>query len=191
MAAHIVLCELGLPFELEKVDLGTKTTERGAHFLKINPKGYVPALELDSGEVLTEAGTILLYLADLKPGSGMAPPCGAMARYRIMEWLNFISSEIHKGFGPLWNPETPEATRRMTIANLSRRFDYLADPLAHRQFVMDDGFSVVDAYLFTVLGWSDYHKLDMSPWPALKDYMGRVAGRAAVNKAMREEGLVS
>lgn len=190
LAVHIALREAGLPFDLEKVDLATRKTENGGDFLAVNPKGYVPALLLDDGQVLTEDQVILQYLADRKPESGLAPPLGSMERYRLMEWLAFIATEVHKAFGPLWNPGTPEPTRQAAIAQLSRRFDYLAECLSGKEWLYGDRFTVADAYLCTMLGWTEYHKIDLGNWPVLADYAGRAKDRPAVRQAMQAEGLI-
>ena len=190
LAAHIVLREADFPFELEQVDLAAGKTASGAEFRTVNPKGYVPALLLDDGQVLTEDQVILQFLADLKPESELAPPLGSMERYRLMEWLAFIATEVHKAFGPLWNPTTPEATRQAAIALLGRRFDYLADCLRGRDWLFGDRFTVADAYLCTVLGWCAYHKIDLAPWPVLAEYLARVSARPAVQQAMKAEGLI-
>lgn len=190
LAAHIALREAGIPFELDKVDLATKKTEAGADFLSVNPKGYVPALQLDDGQVLTEDQVILQYVADLNVASGLAPAWGSMERYRLMEWLAFIATEVHKTFGPLWNPEAPDKTRQAAIALLSRRFDYLAGCLRGREWLCGTGFTVADAYLCTVLGWTGYHKIDLAPWPILGEYVARVTARPSVQQAMQAEGLV-
>jgi glutathione S-transferase len=134
---------------------------------------------------------ILQYLADQKPESGLAPAAGTMERYRLMEWLAFIATEVHKGFGPFWNPATPEATRQNALALLSRRFEYLNGKLASSPFLMGERYTVADAYLFTVLGWADYHKIDLSPRPHLMEYRSRVFARPAVQEAMRAEKLIS
>lgn len=191
LAVHIVLREAGFQFELDKVDLATRKTESGADFLAVNPKGYVPALSLDDGQVLTEDQVILQYLADRKPASGLAPPLGSMERYRLMEWLAFIATEVHKSFGPLWNPDTPEVSRQAAIRLLSRRFDYLVESLRGSTWLMGEHFTVADAYLCTVLGWCAYHKIDLSKWPVLAAYVGRVSARPAVCEAMKAEGLIS
>jgi glutathione S-transferase len=190
LAAHIALREAGIPFELDKVDLATKKTEGGADFLAVNPKGYVPALQLDDGQVLTEDQVILQYVADLNAGSGLAPALGSMERYRLMEWLAFIATEVHKTFGPLWNPDASEKTRQAAIALLSRRFDYLAGCLRGQDWLCGPGFTVADAYLCTVLGWAGYHKIDLAPWPILGEYIARVMARPAVQQAMQAEGLI-
>jgi glutathione S-transferase len=189
LAPHIILREAGYEFVLEKVDLGKKTTAGGEDFAKINPKGYVPALKLDDGQVLTEGIAIDQYLADQKQASGLAPKAGTLERYRLIEWLAFISTEIHKQFGPLWKPDTPEATRQAQKDLLAKRFDYVAAQLTGKQYLMGD-FTVADAYLFTVLNWTGMLKIDMSKWPVLETYMTRVASRPQVQAALKAEGLV-
>lgn len=191
LAAHIVLREGGFAFDLEKVDLATGKTETGAEFRAISPKGYVPAMILDDGQLLTEDQVILQYLADRKPDSGLAPPAGSMERYRLMEWLAFIATEVHKGFGPLWNPTTPEATRQAALSLLAKRFDFLATALAGKDWLMGDRFTVADAYLCTVLGWTAFHKVELAPWPGLAAYLERAGARPAVQAAMKAEGLVT
>jgi glutathione S-transferase len=190
LAPHIVAREAGLKIELEKVDLAAKKTETGADFGKINPKGYVPALRLDSGEVLTEAATLVQYLADQAPQSGLAPANGPLERYRLQEWLTFVSSEIHKGFGPLWNPQTPDAMKEIVRANLAKRFAWLDGELSKRPYLTGERFTAADAYLFTVVNWTNAHKIDLSPYPHLKAFMDRVAARPAVRQAMQAEGLL-
>ena len=190
LAPHIVARELGLPVQLKRVDLAARKTEDGADFLAINPKGYVPALSLGTGDVLTEVATLLQYLVDQAPQANLAPAQGSMARYRFIEWLTFISSEIHKGFGPLWSPATPDATRAATVERLGTRFAHLDRHLATRPFLMGDGYTAADAYLFTVLSWASYLKVDLSPYPNLTNYLQRVAARPAVQDALRAEGLL-
>ncbi len=189
MAPHIVLREAAYTFELERVDLAKKQTASGEDYTKINPKGYVPSLRLDNGEVLTEVAVILQYLADQKPESGLAPKAGTMERYRVMEWLNFVSSEIHKQFGPLFNPKITAEWRANQLDLLSRRFEYLTEILNDKPYLLGDQFTVTDAYLFTVLSWSPLLKVDLGKWPRLKDYITRVAARTAVKEAMNAEGL--
>lgn len=190
LAVHISLREAGFKFELEKVNLDNKKTESGLDFLQINPKGYIPALQLDDGQVLTEDQVILQYVADLKPESRLAPAFGTMERYRLMEWLAFISTEVHKSFGPFWTPNTPEMTKQNALGLLTRRFDYLVATLGDKPWLMGDSYTVADAYLFTVLRWTDYHKIDLSKWPLLIEFMERVAARPPVQEAMRAEGLI-
>lgn len=190
MAPHIVLREAGYRFDLDKVDHATKRTAAGEDFTKVNPNGYVPALRLDDGQVLTEGAAIMQYLADRKPESGLAPKAGTMERYRLMEWLNFISSEVHKTLGALFNPQITPEWRDSHIALFGRRCDRLVRALGNKPYLMGDQFSVADAYLFTVLSWSGHLKVDMGKWPTLKDYMERVNARPAVKEAMRAEGLI-
>ena len=189
MAPHIALVEAGLKVDLEKVDLGTHKTASGEDYTKINPKGYVPALQLDNGEMLTEVGVLLQYIADQKPDAGLAPKVGTMERYHLMEWLNFVSTEVHKQFGPMFNPKITAEHKTNQLNLLNRRFDYLSQQLTGKQYLMGAKFSVVDAYLFTVLNWSNFLNIDMAKWPVLKDYMARVAGRTAVKDTLKAEGL--
>jgi glutathione S-transferase len=190
LSPHIVLRELGLPFEAVRVDLKTKMTKSGENFLDVNPKGFVPALVLPDGEILTEGPAIVQYLADRKPEAKLAPPLGSMERYHLMEWLNFITSELHKGFSPLFNPHTPEAYRTIATATLGARFDFLAKRLDGRSFILGDSFTVADAYAFTVLSWHRPVKLDLAPWPPLVAFLGRIRDRPAVRDAMKAEGLI-
>jgi glutathione S-transferase len=190
LSPHIVAREAGLDIPIERVSLSKKTTESGADFTTINPKGYVPTLQLDSGEVLTEGPAIVQYLADQKPDSGLAPANGTLARYRLQEWLNFISTELHKQFSPLFNPKTPAEYKEMVKERLYTRFDFLTQELGGKQYLMGDGFSVADAYLFTVLNWCKSQQIDLNRWPALKEYQDRVAARPAVKTALKEEGLL-
>lgn len=189
LAAHIVLNEGGFSFEKEKVDLATKKTETGQDFLAINPTGYVPALVLGDGQVLTEAAVIVQYLADSVPEKKLAPAAGSMERYRLQEWLNFISTELHKSFGALFNPTTPEEWKSSVKQLLARRFDHVSERLDGKRYLMGDTFTVADAYLFTVLGWGQWVSFDLSPWPVLTSYLGRVADRAAVQATLKAEGL--
>jgi glutathione S-transferase len=191
MATHIALRETGQTFDLEKVNLATKETESGEDYTKINPKGYVPALKLDSGEVLTEAAVTLQYVADQKPESGMVPQAGSMERYRLMESLNFISTEIHKSFGALFNPNITPAHKELQLALIGKRCDVLSQQLEGKQYLTGGTFSVADAYLFTVLGWSKMLNVDITKWPTLRDYIDRIAERPAVMEAMKAEGLAS
>lgn len=190
LAVHIVLRETATPFELVRVDLRAKKTEKGDDYLKINPKGYVPALQLDSGDTLTEAGVILQYLADQRPDAGLAPKTGTRERYHLQEWLTFISSEMHKTLGALFNPKVTPEWRAAIIERFGMRSDYLVATLKDGQYLTGDKFTVADAYLFVVLGWTSLHKIDMAKWPALTSFMGRVAARPAVRQAMTAEGLV-
>jgi glutathione S-transferase len=190
LAPHIVARELGLPVTLQRVDLASRKTADGRDFVAVNPKGYVPALRLDDGEVLTEAAAILHYLVDKAPDAGLAPAHGTPGRYRFIEWLTFIATEIHKGFGPLWKPDTPEATRIATIERLNQRFEMLDRHFAERPSLMEQGFTAADAYLFTVVSWAQYLKVDLSAYPNLRTYLSRVSARPAVQAALRAEGLL-
>ena len=190
MATHIILNEAGLAFELDKVDLVNKVTESGTDFSEININGYVPALALSSGETLTEAAITLQYIADQAPHSGLISSAGTMERYRVLEWLNFIATELHKTLGSLFNPNITTEWRNNQIAIFTKRSEFLNHHLADKEFLMGEQFTIADAYLFTILSWSTYHKIDMTAWPRLTDYMARVASRPAVMKAMKTEGLV-
>ncbi len=191
LSPHIVLREAGHQFDLERVDLAAKKLKaNGADYFSINPKGQVPVLELDSGERLTEGPAIVQYLADQKPASGLAPQNGTLARYRLQEWLNFITSELHKSFTPLFRPNTPEAYIPITKENLASRFGFLNERLNGHDYLMGDGFTVADAYCFTVAGWSKYKEIDLGRWPHLAAYMQRVGERPKVQEAMKAEGLV-
>lgn len=190
LSPHIVLREAGFDFELVKVDGKTKKTAAGADFNAVTGKSYVPALELDNGKVLTEGAMIVQYIADKKPDAKLAPANGTDARYDLQEWLTFISAEIHKGTGPLFNPQIPADWKAVVLDKLSGRYDYLAKHLAKNAYVMGKDFSVADAYLFTVLNWTNFLGIDLGKWPALKDYQARVAARPAVQEALKAEGLL-
>jgi glutathione S-transferase len=190
LAAHIVAREADIALDLEKVDLATRQTETGSDYAALNPKGYVPALRLENGEMLTEGVAIVQFLADRRPDSKLAPANGMMERYRLQEWLTFISSEIHKGFSPLWKPATPEATKQATVERLNQRFAYLDGQLANRPFLMGDQFTAADAYLFTVVSWADILGVDIAAYPHLRAFLDRVAARPKVREAMIAEGLV-
>jgi glutathione S-transferase len=190
LSPHIVLIELGLPYTLEKVDFATKKTASGLDYLTINSKGAVPALQLDDGRVLTEGPAIVQYLADQKPDSGLAPRAGTFERYQLMEMLNYITSEVHKGFSPLFNPKISADWKASAIANLEKKFDWLSASLKDKPFLMGNTFTVADAYLFTVLKWTGHLKIDLSPWPLLTAYQARVAQRPKVQQALKEEGLL-
>lgn len=190
MSPHIVLHEAGLDFDTERVDLRKKLTAGGADFTAINPKGYVPALALEDGSLLTEGPAIVQYLADLVPERRLAPPAGSIERYRLMEWLNFISTEVHKNFSPLFNPAASEDMKQTALAALEKRFRYMAGALEGRDYVLGETFSVADAYLFTVLNWTFPVKLDLAAWPVLQAYHARIGARASVQKVLRAEGLV-
>jgi glutathione S-transferase len=190
LSPHIVLCEGGFGYELERVDFATGKTEHGIDYKSINPNGYVPALLLDNGEILVEGPAIVQYLADQVPEKKLAPACGTLPRYRLMQWLNFISTEVHKSFSPFFNKDTPQAWKDIVMQRLTQRFDYLNNHLGNNTWLMGDDFSVVDAYLFTVLRWCRLVKIDITPWPLLTAYIERVAARPAVITALQEEGII-
>jgi len=190
LASNIALREAGLKFELVKVDRRTKRTGDGLDFNEVNPKGYVPALRLDNGEVLTENVTVLQYIADRNPAAKLAPPAGTMERYRLMEWLSFINSEVHKQFTPLFRPDAPADTREYARKNLATRLDYMQRSMGAKPFVMGTQYTVADPYLFTVLGWGAHVEVDIGRWPELKRYVERIGERPCVCAALQAEGLL-
>jgi len=190
LAAHILLHEIGGKFDVEHVDLKAKQTASGADYTKINPKGYVPALQLDNGEVLTENVAILTFLSELNPRAGLAPAGGAESKYRLLEWLGFISSEIHKTYSPLFAATTPDAYKAILHEKLKLRIGYVEAHLANRQYLFGDQFSAADAYLFTVLNWSPGRNVDLSAFPNVQAFQQRIAQRPGVQAAMRTEGLL-
>lgn len=190
LAPHIALLEAGYAYDLEKVDIPNKKTASGADYWQINPKGYVPALQLDDGTVLSEVGVILQYLADQKPAAGLAPAAGTMARYHLMEWLNFVATEVHKSIGALFNPKMTPEMKVVQQGVIERRLNALEKMMAGKPYLMGDAFSVADAYLYTVLNWTRIHKIDLAPWPNIVAFMVRVAARPQVQAAMRAEGLL-
>jgi len=190
LSPHIVLLEAGVPFTKERVDLRSKKTEHGSDYLAVNPKGAVPALQLDNGVVLTEGAVITQYIADQKPESALAPRAGTIERYRLMEILNYIASEVHKGFSPLFNPKASSEWKEAAIAALLPKLDWLSGFLGSKPYLLGDAFSVADAYLFTVLNWSARVGIDLKKWPILSAYHARVAQRPKVQEAMKAEGLL-
>jgi len=188
---HIVLHELGLPFDLVKVNNQSKQTSDGRNFLDINPKGYVAALQLTNGEVLTEGPAILQYLADLKPQAGLAPANGSWERVRLQEMLNFITSEIHAGLSPLFNAEIPESVQTIFKEKLFRRFARIEQELTQHEYLSGASFSVADAYLFTVMQWNAFFDIDLKRWPAITAYMERIAARPAVRAALAAEAAMA
>jgi len=182
---HISLREVGVPFELERVNLLTHKLSDGSDYYAVNPKGYVPALRLDDGSLLTEGAVIDQYVADLKPEKDLVPRAGTVERYRVQEWLNFISSEIHKAFGPLFGKD--EAAKDAARAKVSGRFDYVEKTLAAKPFLTGDVFTVADAYLFNMLRWTAFTGIDLAKWPGLKSFAERVERRPAVAAALAAE----
>lgn len=189
LSPHIVLEESGLPFETEQVDLRKKTTASGADYSEINPKGYVPALVLDNGVLLTEGPAIVQYLADQVPDKQLAPANGTLARYQLQSWLTFIGTEVHKSFTPFFKPDSTPEMKDVARANLERRLGYINTELAGREYLLPEGYSVADIYLFVVLGWARLIKLDLTPWPQLQAFQARVGARPAVQRALKAEGL--
>lgn len=187
LSPHIALREGGFTFDLEKVDLRTKATASGADYRAINPKGSVPAFVTDAGDVLTEGPAIVQYIADQAPGTELAPLAGTMERYRLIEWLNFITTELHKGFSPLFKPTTPDDYKPVAREQLEQRFDWVNGQLAEKQFLMGDHFTVADGYLFVILRWAKSMKFDLARWPALNTYFDRVAARPKVVEALEAE----
>lgn len=191
LSPHIVLREAGLPFELVLASTKTKKLADGSDYNLINPKSQVPALELNDGQRLTEGPVIVQYIADQAPASGLAPAAGSMARYRVMEWLNFITSELHKGFSPLFNPATPADAKPMFSARVLDRLSWVDTQLEGKAYLTGDSFTVADAYLFVVTNWTQFVGIDISGLKHLGAFMGRVAARPAVQAALKAEGLLN
>lgn len=187
MSPHIVAQELGIDLALEKVDLASKKVAGGADFTSINPKGYVPALQLDSGELLTEGPAIVQFLADSKPEAKLVPPAGTIERYRVQEMLGYINSELHKTFTPLFNPKTLPEVRAEREEYVRKRLGFIDKQLAGKSYLFGEQFTVADAYLFTVTNWSNFVKLDISQFANLTAFQARVAARPAVQAAMAAE----
>ena len=190
LSPHIVLCESGLAFEAVLASTKTHKLADGTDFYSINPKGYVPLLELDDGQRLSEGPAIVQYIADQVPDKHLAPAWGTMERYRLIEWLNFISTEIHKTFGPMFNPATPEEYKAMSRTRVTDRLTWVDSQLEGKTWLLGETFSVADAYLFTVANWAQFVGVDISGLARLGAYRGRVAARPAVQQAMKAEGLI-
>lgn len=190
LASHIALEETGQPFEIDRINVPTKTTASGEDFMQINPKGYVPAVKLDDGNILTEGAVILQYIADQNPNTGLAPMPGTMERYRLQEWLNFIGSEVHKTYSPMFNKAVAEDYKVIARTLLAKRLSYVEAELADKLFLMGDTFTIADAYLFTVLRWSERVNFDLKPFPNIQSYLARIAVRPSVQAAMKAEGLI-
>jgi glutathione S-transferase len=190
LSPHIVLREAGLPFELERVDLKTKRTASGADYTAVNPKGQVPLLALDDGDALSEGPAIVQYLADQAPAAKLAPAPGTMERYRMVEWLNYTTSELHKSFGSLFAPNTPDDYKKIVREGLEKKLEYVDAQLGGKPYLLGDAFSVADAYLFTVLSWTRILSIDVSRLKNLVAYQQRVAERPRVREALKAEGLV-
>lgn len=190
LSPHIVLHEAGLPFQAVLTSTKTHKLQDGTDFYTLNPKGYVPLLELDDGQRLSEGPAIVQYIADQVPDKGLAPPAGTMARYRLQEWLTFIGTELHKSFSPLFTPGMPDEAKAIYRERLLRRFTWVDQELAARNWLMGEGFTVADAYLFTVSRWCGFVGVDISGLANLQAYLARVAARPAVQAALKAEGLV-
>lgn len=188
LASYISLCEIGAKFDAVEIDRATKKTSDGEDFNQINSKGYAPTLKLDNGQVLTENVAVLQYIADLKPEAKLAPPAGTLERSRLVEWLAFLNSEIHKNISPLFGPNHEEV-KKFAVANLTRRLDWLENQLGSRSYLMGEQFTVADAYLFVILGWFGRVNLDLGKWPKLQALRERVGKRPSVDQALRGEGL--
>jgi glutathione S-transferase len=189
LAPHIVANELGIKIDLEQVDLREKKTKSGGDYWAINPRGQVPTLELDNGERLTEVPALLQYLSDQKPAAGLAPAAGTMERYRMLEWLNFVTAELHKTFGPMFRPTTPEEFKKQTLELIGRRFEWLDKQLAGKQYLMGEKFTLPDAYLYVMSRWATGLGMDLSKRPNLVAFAEQVAARPKVQQALKEEGL--
>lgn len=190
LAPHIILRETNTPFELVKTDIRAKKTEDGRNFLDINPNGYVPVLELDDGTRLTEGAAIMQFIADRADASSIAPPNGTLERYKMQSWLNFISTELHKGFSPLFNPNMPENGKAVARENLLKRIKFVDEHLAKNEFLMGNSYTVPDAYAFAVLSWTRPLKIDISEFKNVTNYLAKIAERPAVKAAMKAEGLI-
>ncbi|MSR14392.1 MAG: glutathione transferase GstA [Gammaproteobacteria bacterium] len=190
LSPHICLREAGMAVDLVKVDIKAHTLDGGGDYLKINPNGYVPVLELDNGERLTEGPAIVQYIADQKPASRLAPPSGTVERAHLQSLLNYLSTEIHKGYSPLFNPAANDEFKVWLKQRLSDRYTWLAEQLGNKQYLMGEQFTAADAYLFTTIGWMGFVGLDVGTWPILSAYRDRIAARPRVQEAMRAEGLI-
>jgi glutathione S-transferase len=191
MAAHLALREAGLVFELEKIDLmGERKTASGEDYTTVNPKGYVPALELDSGEVLTECGAVLQYIAAQKPEAGLAPAIGSLEYYRMIEWIQFIATELHKNFAPLFYPEISEDGKQTAREMIGKRLDYVNAYLADKDYLLGDNFTAPDCYMAAALGWAQHVQLDLSPWQNITTYVERLMSRPQMQATLKAEGLI-
>jgi glutathione S-transferase len=189
LAPHIAASELGINVDLEQVDIREKKTKSGKDYWTINPKGQVPVLELDNGERFTEAAVILQYMADQKPAAGLAPAAGSAERYRMLEWLSFVGSEMHKTYGPLFRPTTPDEFKKLSREVIGRRLEWLNKQLSGKQYLLGDKFTLADMYMFAVLRWSPSQGIDLGTWPNVKAYADRVAARPKVAETLKAEGL--
>ena len=189
LSPHIVSREAGIELELEQVDIREKKTKSGKDFLSINAKGQVPVLEMDAGQRLTEGPIIVQYLAAQKNATDLMPAAASPDRYRVQEWLNFVGSEMHKTYGPLFRPTTPDEFKRLSREIIGKRLDWIDQQLAGKHYLTGDKFTVADAYMFTVLRWSPRVEIDLGKWPNVKAYVDRVAARPKVQEALKAEGV--
>lgn len=190
LAPHIALREAGLEFTLESVNPATKLTGSNVNYLDVNPNGYVPALEIEPSLVLTEGPAIMQFIADKVPESKLAPEAGSLERYQLMSWLNFITSEIHKGFSPLFKPNMPAEAKNLYKEQLAQRFDHVEQHLSKHDYLLGNRFSIADAYLFVTSGWTGFVGIDLAPWPSIRAFRERISARPAVQAALRAEGLL-
>ncbi len=190
LSPHIALLEAGLPYDLVKVDVRAKKLENGDDYLKVNPKGQVPALGLDNGEVMTEGPVIVQMIADQAAGKNLAPANGSPERYRLQEWLNFVTTELHKNFSPLFNPAIPDEVKSFFKDRIMGKFKYADDRLAGHDYLMGKQFTVADGYLYTMLRWADGNKMDLSGLKNLMAFKDRVGARPKVQEALTKEGLM-
>lgn len=190
LAPHIVAREAGLPIELVKVDLATKTTENGDDFLAINPKGSIPTLAFADGTVLTEGAVVSQFLADKAPGAGLLPAQGTFERYRALEWLNYVATELHKSFSPLWRKDIPADMRTILKQVVGTKLSYLDRHLARQDYLLGDSFGAADAYAFTILSWAPVVGIDLTGWSNLEAYAARISARPNVRAALAAEGLL-
>lgn len=192
MASHMVLLEAGATFDLDEVDTAIGQTKSGRDFTQLNPNGYVPALELKTGEVLTEGASILQYIADQFPGSQLAPDVGTVERAKVQQYLNYTSSELHKAFGPLFSDNATESEKADARVNVGKKLDYVATLFSDlREYLVGSNFTVADAYMFVVINWSNFVGVDLSRWPDISAYVERISNRQSAQNAMRTEGLIS
>lgn len=189
LTAHILLAELGLTYKIEKVNLAERKTETGEDYLKINPKGYVPALEITNGEILTEGPAIAQYLADLKPQNNLLPPFGKIERYHVLSWLNFVATELHKNFSPLFNKTTTPEHKQFSKQLLEKRLQELSTALQDKPYLHGQNLTIADVYLYNVLRWTKYVEISLDPWPNLQKFMQNIADRPSVQRALKEQGI--
>ena len=188
-AAHIILHEAGLPHDSVKVDIRAKKLDDGSDYLRINPKGAVPALELDDGQLLTENAVILQYIAEKAGAFELLPQPGDLQRYRVLEWLNFIATELHKGFGPLFNPAAGEDTKQLARDTIAKKLDFVEQQMGDKPYLMGERFTLPDAYLFVILGWTRTMNIDLNGWPKLAAFRERMSRRESVREVLEFEGL--